>query len=106
MRLQVPNKEEMAWQHGAGASPVPHRAAPAMSPDPFVWFWRCDSIQAPRRTSERRSKAWLQGLDRPEQRQPLGFELGSSPRCCQSPQRCLQSPKPVGRELPPDPVAS
>lgn len=36
MKLQVQNKEEMAWQHGSGANSIPCGSCTRHEPDPFV----------------------------------------------------------------------
>lgn len=67
MRLQVQNKEEMAWQHRSGAKPIPCGSCTRHEPDPCVTLWRYYSTEAPGRRSECKSRVWLHGLNHLEQ---------------------------------------
>ena len=96
IRLQVQNKEEMAWQHRSGANPTPCGSCTRHEPDPFVTLWRYYSIKAPRRTSECKSGAQLQGLNCLEQMQHLAFEPGTHP------ENACKDSKAVGKKLPLD----
>lgn len=99
MKLQVQNKEGMAWRHRSGANPVPCGSCTRHKPDPFVTLWRYYSIKAPGRVRECKSRAWLQGLNRLEPMQHLAFKPGTHPK------NVGKDPKAVGIKLPPDLVA-
>jgi len=99
MRLQVLNEEEMAWQHGSGASPAPCGTCTRHEPDPFVTLWRDYSIKAPGRTSECKSRVWLDGPNRLEQTQHLASEPGTHP------ENARKDPKAAGRKSALDPAA-
>lgn len=97
MRLQVPNKEEMAWRRGARPAPLATELHRPQALTHSFGFGDTIQTQAPSRTGERRSGAWMQGLDHSEQRQHLQFELGSSPKgASKAPSDASKEPKLLG----------